>query len=198
VREDFRACIARVDKYLDLTDLATRNDIYHLGRRNRETLKSNFEKLGKSTSSVSTFEEIQRKFSLGPRRLSNIPPSEIFEDKYFKKFMEDQFASEGIDFSKIATGSDIMRSHHKKEIIITLILNNMERAGYHQENKNHGATLTGRMHDVAHSIYASRADYMVTNDTRLSKKVTATYMKLGIPTKVINDEEFLTITDDGG
>lgn len=193
VREDFYACLTRVNKFLDLTDWSKRNDIFHLGRRNEGTLKSNFEIIDQPTREIQTFDKIQKANNLGPRRLSNIPPSEIFEDKDFLEFIKTKFSEENIDFLKIQTGPALMKSHYKREVYITLILNNMERAGYHQVQKNHEATLTGRMHDVTHAIYASRAEYFVTNDERFSRKVSATYMRLKIPTKVINIEEFLTI-----
>ncbi|MDY7802686.1 hypothetical protein U0E23_09415 [Burkholderia stagnalis] len=193
VHEEFYACLARVNSLIDLTDWSKRNDIFHLGRRNEGALKSNFDALRHPTHNIQTFDKIQKENNLGPRRLSNIPPSEIFEDKHFMEFIKRKFSEENIDFLKIPTGFDLIKSHHKRETIITLILNNMERAGYHQEQKNHEATLIGRMHDVTHSIYACRAEYFVTNDERFSRKVAATYMRLRIPTRVINTEEFLTI-----
>ena len=189
VKDDFNECLTRVDKHLDLTEYAKKNEIYHLGRRNKEKLTSNFGKIGKSLDNITTFEEFHKRYKVGPNILSKIPPEKIFDDINFVKFLKDQ----DINIDKIPTGDELSKSHHQKENIITLILNVMEKAGYNQEEKNHEATLTGRMHDVSHAIYASRAKYFVTNDIRFSKKVIATYTKLKIDTKVINIEEFLLI-----
>lgn len=193
VYEDFYQCLDRVDKHIDFTDFAKRNDIFHLGRRNKKSLESNFEAINQTTESIKTFEEIQKKNNLGPRRLSDIAPDKIFDDPYFLKFVKNEFIENGINFDKIPLGSELMRSHHKKEGVITIMLNSMEKAGYSQENKNHEASLTGRMHDVSHAIYAARSKYFVTNDNRFSTKVFAVFNKLKIPTKVINTEDFLTI-----
>jgi hypothetical protein len=191
VREDLGACMTRVDKYLDLTDVAKRNEIFHFGRRDSKSLSSNFEAISQTTEGVDTFLEIQKRYNLGPRRLSRIPPEEIFEDKFFFEFLQLRFSDAGMSLQHIPTGSILMKSHHQKEVIIGKILNCMEESGYNQEEKNHLASLTGRMHDVSHAIYASSSNYFVTNDKRFSKKVIAAYMKLGIPTKTLSIDEFI-------
>lgn len=194
VREDFYSCLNRVDAGLDLTDFAKRNDIFFLGRRNEKTIAPNFESINEDHKSIETFDKIQKKYNLGPRRLSNIEPQDIFKDSDFLRFVRDEFINNGKDFDKIPSSTELIKSHHQKESIITIILNSMEKAGYSQEDKNHEAALTGRLHDVSHAIYASRSSHFVTNDVRFSKKVIATYLQLGIPTKVINKEDLLNMT----
>ncbi|POD68837.1 hypothetical protein BKM17_26525 [Pseudomonas syringae group genomosp. 3] len=191
LKEDLGACMYRVDKYLDLTGVAKRNELFHFGRRDSKNLQANFEEIKRSASGVTTFLETQKKFNLGPRRLSRIPPEEIFDDKYFFDFISMRFSEARMDLNSIPTGISLAKSHHKKETIITKILNCMEEAGYNQEEKNHAASLTGRMHDVSHAIYAAAADYLVTNDKRFTKKVVATYLRLGIPTKILGVDEFV-------
>jgi len=191
IKEDLGACMSRVDKYLDLTDVAKRNELFHFGRRDQKTLQANFEEIQKPPEGVATFLETQKKFNLGPRRLSRIPPEEIFDDKCFFDFISMRFSEAGMSFNSIPTGISLAKSHHKKETIITKILNCMEEAGYNQEEKNHAASLTGRMHDVSHAIYATATDHLVTNDKRFTKKVVATYLRLGIPTKILNIDEFV-------
>lgn len=193
IKESFYDCLNRVDRYLDFTDFAKRNDIFHLGRRNNKTLAENFQKIDIPTNNVKTFEELHKKLNLGPRRLSNIEPENIFKDSSFISFIQNEFINNGLNFDKMPSPDQLIKSHHKKESIITVILNSMEKAGYSQEGKNHEATLTGRMHDVSHAIYASRSHYLVTNDIRLYKKVLATYLHLGITTKVIDTNTFLTL-----
>ena len=191
VREDLGACMERVDQYLNLTEVAKRNEMFHFGRRDAKSLSLNFEEIRQPTEGVDTFLKTQKKYNLGPRRLSRIPPEEIFEDKFFFEFLRLKFSDADMDLQHIPTGSVLMKSYHQKEVIIGKILNCMEEAGYNQEEKNHSASLTGRMHDVSHDIYASSSNYFVTNDKRLSKKVIATYMRLDIPTKILNIDEFV-------
>lgn len=191
VREDFGACLARVNKYLDLTDIAKRSELFHLGRRDLKNLNSNFEKINQATSGVATFLDMQKKHSLGPHRLSRLSPEEILNDKSFSDYLSSKFREAGMILQDVPVGLELMRSHHQKEVIITKILDCMEEAGYNQEEKNHEAALTGRMHDVSHAIYASSSDYFITNDRRFSKKVAATYMKLQIPAKILSIDEFV-------
>lgn len=191
VSEDFGACMARVDKYLNLTDVAKRNELFHFGRRDPKNLNSNFEAINQTTNGVATFLEIQKKHNLGPRRLSRLSPEEILEDKCFSDYLDFKFSEAGMSLQNIPTGINLMQSHHQKEVIISKILNSMEEAGYNQEEKNHAAALTGRMHDNSHAIYASSSSYFITNDRRFSKKVAAAYIKLEIPTKILNIDEFV-------
>lgn len=191
VREDFGACMARVDKYLNLTDVAKRNELFHFGRRDLKNLKSNFEKINQATSGIATFLEIQKKHNLGPHRLSRLSPEEILHDKYFSDYLHLKFSEAGMSLQKLPVGIKLMRSHHQKEVIISRILNCMEEAGYNQEERNHEAALTGRMHDISHAIYASSSNYFITNDRRFSKKVAAAYIMLEIPTKILSIDEFV-------
>ncbi|MCU0090034.1 hypothetical protein N8H72_08700 [Pseudomonas koreensis] len=190
IKEDFGNCLARVNKYLDLTDEAKRNEMFHLGRRDSKNLKSNFEEINRETDGVSTFLEIQKRYNLGPRRLSRLTPEEILEDKYFLDYLQKKFSDAGMCLKDIPIGAELMQSHHQKEILIQRILDCMEEAGYNQEEKNHAASLTGRMHDVSHAIYASRADFLVTNDKRFSKKAQAAYIMLNLSTRILNTKEF--------
>lgn len=191
--ENFNDCLKRVDEHLDWTDIALKNDIFHIGRRNDASMKSNFDKLDINSSGIPTFEKIRKDYNLGPRRLANIPPENIFKDCDFVKFVRDRFAKEKINFDNMPKGARLMHSHHQKETLITKILNCMEEAGYNQEQKNHEATIVGRMHDVSHAIYATESKYFFTMDDRFFRKVKATYIYLELPVVVVGEEDFLRI-----
>jgi len=193
VKERFEDCLRRVDRYPKLTDVAKQNDIFHMGRRSQKSLSSNFGLINRPTEGLATFEETQKKHNLGPRRLTNISPDSIFADKHFMEFVRREFAKIGIDVDQVKTGSELMNSHYQKEFIIDQILSCMERAGFNQEGKNHEASITGRMHDVSHAIYATQAKYLVTNDERFYRKTTATYKRLNLATRVIKVEDFLRL-----
>lgn len=184
-------CIRRVLRYSGLTNVATRSDLFHLGRRRQETLKKNFSELKIPSDGVETFDKLRKKYKLETRRLTTISPDKLFADERFLNFARDQLRENGFDWDKVAKNNALADSHHKKEGVITVILNLMEKAGYWQEDKNHVATLIGRMHDVTHAIYATGAKHFVTNDFRFAKKVTATYLFLGIPTRVMSTKQFI-------
>ncbi len=189
--DDFEDCIRRVQKYLNLTDVARKNDRFHLGRRTKKSLEENFYDLNISTENVETFDESRKKYKLEPRRLANVPTDKIFQHEDFVKFAKNDFSESGASFDNVPKGNVLRDSFYKTEGAITLALNCLEKAGYFQEDKNHASTLSGRMFDVTHAIYATGAEYFVTNDFRFAKKTAATYFFLEIPTKVIVIDDFV-------
>lgn len=193
LEDDFSDCIRRVQKYLNLTDVARVNDRFHLGRRTKESLKKNFNELKISCEGIETFEDARRRYELEPRRLANIPAHEIFQYKKFVEFAKGEFAENGTDFDNVPKGNILSESYYKREGAITLALNCLEKAGYFQEDKNHAATLDGRMFDVTHAIYAADAKFLVTNDFRFAKKAAATYNFLKIPTQVLVVDDFIKL-----
>lgn len=193
IRETLNDCMLRVEKLIHYNDTANFYEIYEIGRRNDKSMLKNFSDMNIMRNGEETFEEIHRKFHIGPRRLANIDPEEIFSDKHLIKYAEYFFSKFNLDYHNIPSPEVIKKSHHKKEKYISRIMDMLETGGYYQEDKNHQASIIGRMHDVTHSIYASQADYFVTNDSRLRRKTVATYKKLGISTEVLDIPSFLTL-----
>jgi hypothetical protein len=175
-------------------DFAINVETYFLGRRNSESLKKNFSTINEPIDNIKTFEDIHKEYKIGPRLISEIKPEKIFSHEGIERYAEVSFKENNLDYKKIPSPEIFKKSHHKKEEYITVLMNLLEKSGYKQEKKNHEASITGRMHDVSHSIYASQADYFVTNDERLGNKTAATYYKLGIPTKVLSIDDFLTLS----
>ncbi|PNQ88479.1 hypothetical protein CCU68_31975 [Pseudomonas gingeri NCPPB 3146 = LMG 5327] len=64
VREDLGACMERVDQYLNLTEVAKRNEMFHFGRRDAKSLSLNFEEIRQPTEGVETFLETQKNITL--------------------------------------------------------------------------------------------------------------------------------------
>lgn len=56
-------CFQRVVGDLDATDWAHKNDIFHMGRRNKESIKTNFSKIDINPENIEAFEDLQKKIS---------------------------------------------------------------------------------------------------------------------------------------
>ncbi len=184
------ACFSRVIGDLDATDWAHFNDVYHLGRRNESSLKSNFDQIGVSHEDIENFESYQKKRKLGPKLLSSVDSSKIFELDNVKEALAENLKED--DLTKILKGRDLLSNHGALETTVTIILNFLEKIGYNQEENNKLVKLRSRMHDVTHAIYGSQANYFVTNDHRFRKKLEAVYIFLEIPCKVISLDQFVS------
>ncbi|HFR1551667.1 TPA: hypothetical protein ACHUS3_001262 [Shigella sonnei] len=189
VIESPRDCMKRVYGLIDQTDVAHKNDIYHIGRRNDKSLCDNFTQLGIEYDSIQTFESYQKEKKLGPKRLSNIAPQDIFNDEHIIEEFNIKLQNSG--FMKKPTQEQLSNSHQLRSDIITLTLNFLEQIGYKQERNNSSYVIRSRMHDVSHAIYGANADYFVTFDKRLRDKLVATYEFLNIPCKVMDKNEFI-------
>jgi len=183
-------CFSRVIADLKATDFAHDNDVFHLGRRNEKSLTANFETIQKDSSGIESFERYQKKHRLGPRRLSSVEPSLLFNLDNVQTALHEHLKNNDID--NLHTGSDLLCNHHMLEETITVILNFLEKIGYNQEENNSIVKLRSRMHDVTHAIYGSQADYFVTNDRRFRMKLDATYKYLDIPCSVISPDDFVS------
>lgn len=195
IEEQLVECIKRVinNDGLAVTSFAKALDVFHMGRRNKQSLESNFFRLGQEISDIEVFEEIQKKYKLDPKRLANIPPDELFKDNNFFTFAKDKLRDAGLDITQLKKSASRSPSFTEMSERIHLLLNCVEAAGYYQDKKNHAGALGTRTHDVSHAIYASRARFLITDDFRMAKKVAAVYAFLEVPTKVLNTSDFLMI-----
>lgn len=86
---------------------------------------------------------------------------------------------------------DITNSYGKKEYVIEQLYRILSNCGYARE-KRPNLILSGE-YDVTHMIYGTYCNYFVTLDKKLYKKCLAIYYYLGVPTKVIDIEEFSSL-----
>lgn len=192
VRKEFERpydCFKRVVGDLGATDWAHRNEIYKLGRRNENSIKSNFEFINEDPSGVETFEDFHKKNKLGPRVLSNLGPTEVFESESVLKCFSEYLDKESV--SILIKGNKLLEKHSVLELYMEHIMIFLEKIGFNQEDNNKPVKLRSRMHDVTHSIYGAHADYFVTNDIRFRSKLQAAYYLLEIPCKVISPDMFV-------
>ncbi|MGB2521743.1 hypothetical protein [Shewanella algae] len=182
-------CFNRVVGDLDATDWAHENDVFHLGRRNQNSLNSNFEAIHRNPKNIQTFESYHREVKLGPKIVSQLQPFDVFSNEAVKVEFSKSLKENMID--KLLKGQELLSSHSDTEDIITVVLNFLEKIGYNQEENNKLVKLRSRMHDVSHAIYGAKADFFVTNDVRFRNKLKATYHFLDIPCKVLSPDEFV-------
>lgn len=189
--DDFIHCMARCAERPELTDFAIDSEVRHMGRRSEGSIRSNNDDLEAPNLAAENFEDLRRRYGLKPKMLANIPPTEIFNDINFHRFAADRLKEDNFNIHQLPSPDQLMEYHQSRAFVICKLLNIMEKAGYRQETKDSRPNLTRRMHDVSHAIYASAAQYFVTNDRRLAAKTTAAYHLLGLKTKVLGKEEFL-------
>jgi len=99
---------------------------------------------------------------------------------------------------KLSTGLKIERdSYHNLsckyssfEFIMEKLHNILLENGYHIDSKQN--KFNSGVHDVTHMIYASKCNYLVTNDNKFSKRAKAVYAYIGIKTEVVNLEDFIS------
>jgi len=182
-------CFQRVVGDLEATDWAHKNDVYIMGRRNEKSIKKNFSFIDTNSDTIQTFEELHKKAKLGPKRLSQLKPFEVFNNNSVKAEFSKTLKENKID--TVLTGKNLLNNHSNTESIVTVVLNFLEKIGYNQEENNNTVKLRSRMHDVSHAIYGAQADYLVTNDVRFRLKLQATYCFLKIPCVVLSPDEFV-------
>jgi len=78
-------------------------------------------------------------------------------------------------------------------MIIPILLNTLEIAGYYQEKGNKNRVLRSQMHDSTHAIYGSKADYFITADNRFKEKLKAVLYFLNINCKILDIKDFLDL-----
>ncbi|WP_419782142.1 hypothetical protein [Malaciobacter marinus] len=134
------------------------------------------------TTEIPLFENLQKKYNINKRDLSNIEPEIVFENHNLLNFIRNESLYNNEKYR------DIKNSHSKIETIITELLNILEKAGYQSEGRNKSRSM---MHDNTHAIYATKTNFFIINDNRYRKKAKALYSFLEIPTKVLSIQEFI-------
>lgn len=74
-------------------------------------------------------------------------------------------------------------NHTELEYTIEILFHILNNCGYWRERKKQ--TSISGTHDISHSIYATKVDYLVTTDVNFYNKCKAVYAYLGVKTKVV-------------
>lgn len=125
---------------------------------------------------------------------SNLPVDFLSSPEYDAAILERYAAERKLIQKKKEAGlknlkwPEISKSHEVLEHVLELLMNYLEGIRFRPEGVK---MYRSRMHDVTHSIYATKADYFITGDDRFYHKARAVYDYLGVPTKVLSRKEFL-------
>ncbi len=191
VKEHPSICLSRVLDRYELTDFAVKNDTFHIGRRNDDSLEKNFSKYQFETEGIETFERIQRIEVMGPNRLKKVEPKNLFANEKIMTLLAEWFLENEMCLSDLKTPAELMDNHYEREAVVTVVMNFLERIGYYQEKGNKHSKIRSRMHDVTHAVYGTNSKYVITNDGRFLHKLSATIHLLGLETTVLNFDDFL-------
>ena len=99
--------------------------------------------------------------------------------------MFDLVELEGNTWEKIKNNGDVFA-----ELIERLLKGLNTKLGYKSDSP---ADYRNTMHDITHTIYATHANFFVTDDKRTRGKAEAVYSLLKVPTIVLSKEEFLSL-----
>ena len=91
----------------------------------------------------------------------------------------------------------ILQNNHKiTEILFELIFDFLDNIGYKNDKKViRKEKYRSRMHDITHSIYATKANYLITTDENFKCKTIAIYQLLNFQTKVISLDNLDILTN---
>lgn len=129
-------------------------------------------------------------------KISNFPTSFLcdteFGEKLDTKLRSDLMCITEANKVKITSFKwpFIGRSHQLLERTLELSFDFLEEIRFKPEKVSKSRS---RMHDVTHAIYATSADYLISNDDRFIAKTKAVYNYFKIKTKVISLDEFIKI-----
>lgn len=190
VNEDIQECITRVVTHINANQFAEENQIYFMGRRNENSIRENFDKIGKEINEEVTFESMRANLKIKIEEISQIDPEKIFFDERVKSFIE-KYKKHEFDKIKNNTDKQEVLTHSQIEESVNILMDTLESVGYKQEKKNSTGRLISRMHDITHAIYASATTSFVTSDIRLRERTKAVYHYLNIKTEVIDSTDFI-------
>jgi len=177
-------CFKRVIDNYEVSYWAEGNDEVFMSFKNNDSFRKVFGEDG-----TFLFEERRQAFGIEPS-VNELPENELFSDKKVLKAVEAKLANYGLEISNLPTSEDLLNSHRKTELLLSLLFNFMEEIGYRGEKFRKSRS---RMHDVSHAIYATRANFFVSRDSKLISKTKAVYHLLGIPTVVLTVDEFCAL-----
>lgn len=187
LKEHPQMCIYRVCDRLDLTEFAEENDREIQAFRDEKSFTEYFGRKH-SPEDRPLFDQIQNHYEIKKKELGNIPPSELFDQNNIKRAFDDRLKQRGNRLESFQKYPDIRDSHSCIQSAMTQLFNFMEEIGYYSEKRK---KYRSRMHDVTHSIYATKSDYFVIGDDRFRNKATAIYSFLEVPCTILSVDEFL-------
>ena len=82
------------------------------------------------------------------------------------------------------------------EILMEITFDFLDDIGYKNDKHPYKKEkYRSRMHDISHSIYATKSSLIVTTDRYFKNKLDAIYSLLQIPTKIMLEKDFIPLID---
>ncbi|MEQ4925089.1 hypothetical protein [Proteus hauseri] len=188
ITESPLTCFDRVFKTLNTTEYAKENERRIYAFKNAGTYENYFKEQSLISHDIDfTHDNMRKRHKIDIDKIKNLSNTELMSNKFvlslFMEFCEqrDKFISYDENFE------NFKHDHSLVERKIDCYFRFLEIVGYYTEPYKRCAS---RMHDVTHAIYATKADFFITNDYNFHKKIKATYTFFKIPTIILNIEEF--------
>lgn len=194
--------------YRRVSDFDTRNRVESDSTRRYKVDKENYKKIiidSKSNKSISTiefdkiwdnevvkqtFNELNKNIKEAINGFNN-----SIEVILAKMIGVDRSLSHDFCFKK-GNYELLKNSYNDLEYTIEILFRILNYCGYNAD-KSERTNISGT-HDVTHAIYATKADYLISTDSRFVKKCKAVYYYLGIKTQVIHvkQDEIIKILEN--
>jgi len=159
-QEDPKVCYKRVIDGYVLTSMAEINEKFGVSQKRQNV------------------DNILVNYSLNRAQVGNVKPNELFNHNIISRIYQDFVKIHSL---KIEKWSLIKDSHKEIEETVSNLFDFLEMIGYKSSGEKEYRSM---MHDVTHSIYATKADIFITNDKKFKARVESIYSYLKIPTKL--------------
>lgn len=196
-REEPIECFKRVVEYYDLTLSSESLQKFIMSFKSPEAF-TEFQQEYETDidpASAKLYAERRQRHNINPIVISNLSPEKVLEQPSILAMFNEELWGQGLRVDTIPKFGQFKDSFVDQENSINLTMLLMEKIGYRADPwKKYRSTL----HDITHTIYASNADYFITNDSKTLARVKATYAFLDVPTEVCSLQEFEAIVNAAG
>lgn len=189
ITESPLSCFGRVFETLNMTEFAKENERRIYAFKNKGT----YENYYKEESLIEhdeyfTHDNMRKRHHINIDSIKNLSEKQLMSSEPVLSLFEEFIKQRENYISCDDVFGEFKHDHDLVEKKIDCYFRFLEIVGYYTEPyKRH----VSRMHDVTHAIYASKANFFITNDNNFYKKIKATYEFFKIPTIVFTVEEFI-------
>ncbi|ELY2855233.1 hypothetical protein SMC92_002269 [Cronobacter dublinensis] len=189
ITESPLSCFQRVYETLDMTNIAKENERQIYAFKTKGTYENYFkEKSLIQYDKNFIHDNMRKKHRIDLAQIRELSEKELMNSGPVLSLFDEFCRQRENQLSLNEDFRNFRHDHNLVERKIDCYFRFLEIVGYYTEPyKKH----VSRMHDVTHAIYATRADFFITNDNNFYKKIKATYEFFKIPTLILNVEEFI-------
>lgn len=190
VTESPLSCFGRVFATLNMTEFAKENERRIYAFKNKGT----YENYYKEESLIEhdeyfTHDNMRKRHRIDIDSIKKLNEKQLMSSEPVLSLFEEFIKQRESVISRDDVFENFKHYHHLVEQKIDCYFRFLEIVGYYTEPYK---KYVSRMHDVTHAIYATKANFFITNDNNFYKKTKATYEFFKIPTIVLTVDEFLS------